>query len=256
LDLPAYLRRIGLAAAPAADEAGLARVHEAHALAIPFENLDIHAGRPIRLELEALEAKLVRDRRGGYCFEQNRLFAAVLGELGFADVVSHHARVRMGRVGGPRTHKLLSVVVGGQRWLCDVGFGGDNLIRPLRFELGVEQAQEAWCYRLERDGHEWVLWSRLPEGWVDLYAFSDEPSLPIDDEVAHHFTSTHPSSRFVTTLTMQRVDRTERHVLRGRTYQRIRPDGRESVELDDAGILRHLRETFGLEPPPGLRLPG
>ena len=97
-DLPAYLRRIGLYAVPPATRAGLAALHRAHACAIPFENLDILLGRAIRLDLPSLEAKLVSSRRGGYCFEQNTLFAAVLREVGF-EVETLEARVRPPRVG-------------------------------------------------------------------------------------------------------------------------------------------------------------
>ena len=108
-DLSAYLRRIGLDAAPPATVAGLATLHRAHAGAIPFENLDILLGREIRLDLPSLEAKLVAARRGGYCFEQNTLFSAALADLGFR-VTPLAARVRLGgRTDGPRTHMLLSV---------------------------------------------------------------------------------------------------------------------------------------------------
>src|SRR5512139_458454 len=84
VDVEAYLRRIGVADAGAPSLAGLAALHERHVAAIPFENLDVLLGRPIRLDLDSLQAKLVRARRGGYCFEQNTLFAAVLERLGFA----------------------------------------------------------------------------------------------------------------------------------------------------------------------------
>src|SRR5688500_1067883 len=93
LDLAAYLARVGLATAPAPTAAGLAELHLAHATHIPFENLDVLLGKPIRLDLASLQQKLVRDRRGGYCFEQNLLFAAVLEAVGFR-VSRLAARVR------------------------------------------------------------------------------------------------------------------------------------------------------------------
>jgi len=96
LDLGAYLRRIGLETRPAADLAGLRALHFAHATTIPFENLDIQMGLRILLDLASLQAKLVRRHRGGYCFEHNTLFLAVLKAVGF-DVIPCEARVRLGR---------------------------------------------------------------------------------------------------------------------------------------------------------------
>ena len=93
IDLSEYLARVGLAAAPASTAEGLAELHHAHATHIPFENLDVLLGRPIRLDPASLHQKLVRDGRGGYCFEQNLLFAGVLEALGFR-VTKLAARVR------------------------------------------------------------------------------------------------------------------------------------------------------------------
>lgn len=138
LDLDAYLRRIGYAGALDPGSATLEALHLAHASRIPFENLDILLGRPIRLDLGSLQAKLVRDGRGGYCFEQNLLLAAVLGRVGF-DVTPLAARVRYRITRAvPRTHALLVVETGGERWLADVGFGLEGLLMPVPLRAGAE----------------------------------------------------------------------------------------------------------------------
>src|SRR5688572_327227 len=117
LDLAAYLARTGLAAVPPATPAGLAELHLAHATHIPFENLDVLLGRPIRLDLDSLQQKLVRDRRGGYCFEQNMLFAAVLEAVGFrVSRLAARVRYRTTRL-LPRTHMLLLVDADGGPYL-------------------------------------------------------------------------------------------------------------------------------------------
>jgi hypothetical protein len=123
IDLDAYFTRIGYAGVRRPIMETLRALHLAHATHIPFENLDVLLGRRILLDLESLQTKLVRGRRGGYCFEQNALFAAVLERLGFT-VTRLAARVRMGvtRV-LPRTHVALAVDVDGGSWLADVGFG-------------------------------------------------------------------------------------------------------------------------------------
>src|SRR3954468_20653067 len=123
MDFEPYFKRLGDTGDRAPTLATLARLQYAHATAIPFENLDIHLGRPIRIDLESVTEKLVDHQRGGYCFEQNALFAAVLESLGFP-VTRLAARVRLGRPGTitARTHMLLAVEADGRRWISDVGF--------------------------------------------------------------------------------------------------------------------------------------
>src|SRR5262249_40888697 len=125
LDLDAYRQRIGYTGELAPTRAVLEALHLAHATHVPFENLDIQLGRPIRIDLESLQSKLVCGRRGGYCFELNTLFAAVLERTGFR-VTRLAARVRLSATRLlPRTHMLLRVEAGGAAYLADVGFGGE-----------------------------------------------------------------------------------------------------------------------------------
>ena len=140
LDLGAYLRRIGLQEPPKGDLAGLRALHLAHATSIPFENLDVQVGLPIRLDLASLQAKLVQRRRGGYCFEHNTLFQSALEAIGF-EAIACEARVRLGApVLLPRTHMLLLVRLDGGDWLADVGFGGEGLLGPVPLD-GSAHAQ-------------------------------------------------------------------------------------------------------------------
>src|SRR5436189_3482 len=121
LNVADYLQRIDYRGPLEPTLEVLKNLHRAHAIRIPFENLDIMLGRPILLDLPSLEAKLVQARRGGYCFEQNTLFAAALGQLGF-DVTTLAARVRLNRARiAPRTHMLLLVTVEGNSYVADVG---------------------------------------------------------------------------------------------------------------------------------------
>ena len=252
-DLPAYLRRIGLDAAPPATRAGLAALHRAHACAIPFENLDILLGRAIRLDLPSLEAKLVSARRGGYCFEQNTLFAAALTALAFP-VTPLAARVRLGgRTDGPRTHMLLSVRAEERDWLCDAGFGGGGPLGPIPLEPGREIGQGLWRFRVVADGAERVLQNRGPDGWRDLYGFTLDPQLPADYAVANHYTSTHPDSTFTRIPVAQRTSETGAFALRGSVLQTLNPGDAilEAPAPDGDALLALLRERFGLDFPEG-----
>lgn len=251
-DLDAYLARIECdrPASPTAE--ALARLHLAHATHIPFENLDIQLGRPILLDLAHLQDKLVRDRRGGYCFEQNTLFAAALEALGF-QVMRLAARVRLGAVNLlPRTHMLLKIDIDAGSWIADVGFGGDGLLQPVALRGGQVARQFAWSYRLVREGDSWVLQAQHGESWQDQYAFNLEPHYHIDYEVANHYTSTHPSSIFTRTLTAQRPTPEARYILRNRDFSERRGDEVTTRTITDGEeLLQVLAETFGLKFPAG-----
>jgi N-hydroxyarylamine O-acetyltransferase len=257
LDVDAYLRRVGLAGDATVRPpslASLSRLHEAHVATIPFENLDVLLGRPIRLELGSVEAKLVGARRGGYCFEHNRLFMAVLEHLGY-EVISLAARVRLGATDlRPRTHMLLRVDLAGGPYLADVGFGGEGPIRPIPLAAAEEVWVGAWGCRLRREGELWVLQGHARGDWTDLYAFTLERHFPADYEMANHYTSTHPQSRFVRNLTAQRSWPDRRIVLLNRDLVLQGPGSTEASRIrGPEDLLEVLERHFGMSFPPGTR---
>jgi N-hydroxyarylamine O-acetyltransferase len=197
VDLDAYLSRIGLDHRPS-----LAELHRAHACSIPFENLDPHRGVPVSLDPDDLQRKLVRERRGGYCFEQNLLLWHALEALG-AEVEPMLARVTLGAPRGavrPRTHLLLRVRAEGGLWHADVGFGAGTLLEPIPFGPGKVKEQAGWRFRVLEAGEELVLQTFEWSEWLDLYRFVPEPVPLVDIETSNWFTSTHPRSPFVTGL--------------------------------------------------------
>ena len=253
LDLGAYLSRVGYDGPVEPTLEVLDAIHLAHATTIPFENLDILLGRPIRLDLVSLQDKLVRDRRGGYCFEHNTLLAAALEAVGFG-VTRLGARVRFGaRSVTARTHMALLVEADGQGRLADVGFGGGGVLRSLPIDPGPELDQFGWRFRLVDDVGVRVLQTHRPNGWIDLYGFTFEPQYPVDAEMANHFTSTHPSSPFTRTLTAQLSGPGRSLILRGRKLIEETPTGETSSEVRDDELLEVLAERFTLSFPPGTR---
>jgi N-hydroxyarylamine O-acetyltransferase len=198
-DLDGYLERIGLQGRP-----DLTRVHRAHVTSIPFENLDPQRGVPASLELADLERKLVAERRGGYCFEQNLLLKGALEALG-AEVDPLLARVRVGVEPGvtrPRTHLILRVRSEGMSWHADVGFGFGCLIEPLPFGPGASFEQSGWCFRIVEDGPELVVQSWTGEEFHDVYGFLPQTVPFVDLETSNWWASTHPRSPFVTGLSV------------------------------------------------------
>lgn len=256
-DLDAYLNRIKYDGPITPTQEVLEGLHQAHATQIPFENLDLMQGRPIRLDLESLQAKMVGDHRGGYCFEQNTLMAAALERVGFS-VTPLAARVRFGSQHiRPRTHMLLMAEVEGRSWLVDVGFGGAGPIRPIPLEEGRLDQQFGWRYRLVREGDSWVLRYLQRGNWIDLYIFTMEPQYPVDFEMANWYLSTHPDAVFVRTLIVQFPRPNLRYALRNREFTIDHADGPLETHTigDDEEFLTILAEKFGLSFPPGTRFP-
>lgn len=250
--LTAYLARLHHSAPIAPTLPTLTALHRAHVDIIPFENLDVLAGRPPSLALGDIAAKLIEGRRGGYCFEQNSLFKAVIEELGFP-VTLLMARVRYGKESiRPRTHVLLRVDVDGRPYLADVGFGGWGLAAPLRLDAGVERDDGLLSHRLMKTGDVWVLQARPAGHWIDLYAFTLEPHHPVDLEMANHYTATHPASPFRHHLLAQRIRSDHRMMLLDHDLTTRTRLGVETRRLAGAdAIAAVLASDFDLAVPPG-----
>jgi N-hydroxyarylamine O-acetyltransferase len=249
--LEAYFVRIGYSGPVEPSPATLQALHLAHATHIPFENIDVLLGRGVDLDPAALRQKLVAGRRGGYCFEHNLLFAAVLQELGF-DVTRLSARVRLGAAGvRPRTHMLLLVAFPHGRWVADVGFGSDGLLEPVPFEPAIESIQSLRTYRVIPEGTWWVMQARRADDWMDLYAFTLDAHESIDYEVLNHFTATHPRSIFRSLLIAQLLSADRRVALRNRELTVETAAGITTRVLTEQEVRDALRETFGVELAPG-----
>ncbi|HTJ65222.1 MAG TPA: arylamine N-acetyltransferase [Alphaproteobacteria bacterium] len=250
-EIDRYFGRIGYGAAAVPTLAVLSDLLRHHVMSIPFENLDVLLGRPIRLDIGAVFDKLVGAGRGGYCFEQNGLFAAVLTTLGFA-VTPLAARVRLGVPDGvptAQTHMLLKVEVAGEAYIADVGFGGLNPTAPFLLEADREQPASHETYRFVRHGAGYEMQANLSGSWAPLYRFTEEPPAGVDYEMANWFVSTAPNSRFVQNLTVARPAPDRRAVLLNDRLTIRRRDGQaeETTIADMDGLGAVMAEHFGLD---------
>jgi len=251
LDLDRYCRRIGLTGTGAASLDLLRMVVARHAASIPFENLDIVLGRPIRLDIGSIQAKLVDSRRGGYCFEQNTLLRAALERLGFR-VTSLMARVVRGNAADaltPRTHLFLRVDLPEGAYLADVGFGNLTPTRPLRLDSNEAQPTEHEPFRLQRMNDEILSQARLGDVWENVYHFPNTPTYPIDHEVGNWFTSTRPGGRFTENVIAARPDPMCRKTFfNGDVTVRDLTNRTERTTTSDRVALRTtLKEYFDIE---------
>jgi N-hydroxyarylamine O-acetyltransferase len=201
MNLDAYCDRIRYTGPRAPTLATLCGLHRAHLLAVPFENLDIHLGRPILLDEDRFFDKIVTRRRGGFCYEQNGLFAAVLRALGF-DVTLMEARVGHGdgTFGIPFDHLTLCVALD-ERWLADVGFG-DGFLEPLRLDDPGDQVQRREVFRVQHDGDRGLYsWRTSESAWRAEYEFFFRPRQLADFAPGCHYHQTSP----LTTFTHNRI---------------------------------------------------
>jgi N-hydroxyarylamine O-acetyltransferase len=220
-------------------------LQRAHVQSIPYENLNVRLGREIRLDIDSLVAKMVDRHRGGYCFEQNTLFAAVLEGVGFT-VTRCLGRVRLGDAASPRPATHMALLVEDQ--LVDVGFGAANPLGPVPLEGEATYGPYTW--RTERavspEGEEvWLV--RLFD--MPLYTFTDAPQHPVDYVAPNHLSATHPHSIFTQNTIVQRWDDDDVQVgLVGCELTERLPDGTTdvtSIGPDELGAV--LRGRFALD---------
>lgn len=252
LDLEAYLHRIGIDDRPPEPTLDtLRRLQRAHITSIPFENGETVLGRPTPLDVGSLQDKMVRHRRGGYCFEHAGLFAAALERLGFG-VTGLISRITMGADKLlPATHAAIKVDTedNDRSWISDVGRGGGPL-EPIELADGAA-LQENWTFTLQRTEHArteyWTLFASRPEGWLDLHRFSLTPSYPIDYVVGNHYIATHPDSPFNRRIIAQKLDADTWHFLDGTTLtSTYRGVAKQTHGLDPTELPKRLEDTFDI----------
>jgi N-hydroxyarylamine O-acetyltransferase len=253
LNTRAYLQRIGLTSATSVDARALRQLHRQHLYTVPFESLSIHLGEPVDLSETALYDKIVRRRRGGFCYELNGLFAALLRELGYPVTLLSAGVARLGGKFGPEFDHLLLLVELDRRWMVDVGFG-ENFKLPLDLDETDAQIQGSKAYRILRKDGFHILQERGATGrWNDSYQFSLRPRElgEFESMCRHHQTS--PESHFTRSRLCSLATPSGRKTLSGtRLIQTGRNGARRERSLaDEREYRRVLRDLFGVRLPRG-----
>ena len=256
-DLDAYLRRIAYDGPRAPTLDTLREVHRRHVAAIAFENLDPLLRRPIQLDAESLQRKLVAGGRGGWCYEQNNTLRHALEALGFR-TTGLAARVVWNRppdVVAPRTHMLLRIDLDGP-WIVDAGFGGVTLTGPIRLVPDAEQDTPNGPFRLVTVDGDFELQARLGDEWTPLYRFDLQAQQLADYALVNWYLSNHPQSHFLNGLMVARTDASGRYALRDNVFTVRHADGRvDARTLASPAELRAVLEAeFRLALPDGPEL--
>jgi N-hydroxyarylamine O-acetyltransferase len=245
--LARYFARIGYGGDTTPSLATLRGLHRAHLLSIPYENLDIHLGVPLTLDPERMFAKLVDERRGGWCYEMNGVFGHVLETLGFAVRRVSGTVGRAERGWRAQGNHLVLLVVLDRSWIVDVGFG-DGFLTPLPLEPGT-YTQSFLHYRVSRDGPRWRV-DNHAYGGADGFDFTLTTRTLGDFATQCRELQTSPESAFVRTIVCERFTREGLVMLRGATLREVTAAGVTSRVLQDENqFATTLRERFGIDLP-------
>lgn len=248
MDVQAYLRRIGYDGPLDPRIETLRNLHRRHLYSVPFENLDIALGTPIELELDRLFDKIVVRRRGGFCYELNGLFHALLIALGFrSSMLSACVRRDDGGFGPEFDHMLLKVELP-EPWLADVGFG-ESFLDPLPLQPGAQEVEDDHVYGVTPENGGWQLYRRDSDGaQVPLYRFSDVPHQLSEYTEMCRYHQTSPDSSFTRRRVCTIAQPDGRVTLAGTRLITTRNGIRQETLLAGADTLRTcLHDHFGVE---------
>ena len=247
MNIEAYLKRINYSGSLEPTPETLRTLQVAHLLAVPFENLSIHAGEPIELNEDALFDKIVENRRGGFCYEANGLFAGLLRALGFeVEMLAAGVAKKDGGFGPDFDHMTLMVTLA-ERWLVDVGFG-DSFLEPLLLDARDEQVQGTGAFRILEDDTHLILERRDDGGdWQPQYSFTLQPHTFADYEEMCHFHQTSPESHFTKAPLCSLATADGRVTLSGLRLITTSAQQRDEQPLENRDDFdRLLRDQFGI----------
>lgn len=245
--LDRYFERIGYQGNAKADPSTLKALMRSQLFSVPFENLDVQAGKIVSLVPEEIVEKILGHRRGGYCYEVNGLFAMALESLG----ISYQfiaARPMFYPVRRPRTHMAIVAKVEGEMWLCDLGFGSYGIREPMRLSmLDTEVRQDNDFYMLSKTNeHEYLLKARIDGEWSNQYGFDLSPQEWIDFVPANHFNSTHPDTIFVQRLLVVLHNPAGRDILLDDVLKTVHNGETTKRQVSSEERLLLLKNKFGL----------
>jgi N-hydroxyarylamine O-acetyltransferase len=250
INLDEYFERINYSGTTDATEETLNDIHICHTLSIPFENLDVFYGKLPLLDEATLHNKIVKNQRGGYCFEMNGIFSFVLQRIGFK-VTNLLARVTIDGINyTSKTHQAILVETGNNKWIADVGFGNNGIIAPLLLVEDSDQKQFAHAYRIIKEPRfgGYLLQKKEGDTYNSLYAFTLDECYPEDFVMSNYYTATFPESFFIK-MRMCTIPTKEGRITLTDTHFKIVKSGdiSESGIKNDAEFGRYLKEYFRLD---------
>ena len=239
-----YLSTLGQDSVDGLD--GIKALMNKHLTTFPFSSVAVQLGRDVSLDIDDIYKKVVKDRKGGYCFEHNKLFYEVLKQLGF-DVTPYLARVVNNQdITPPKTHRITMLNYEGERYLIDVGFGFMSANVPVKFGGDYTESHMSRLYRIEESGDGFFRYQFLKDNdHYTMYKFDLNPCYEGDFELGNFYSYKHPKAAFVNNLVLSMITDYEIRSLRNGGYQKIFKDRVEEVPFKSAEALNEiLKDDF------------
>ena len=246
-ELQNYFNRIGYQGDAKADIATVTNMMRCQLFTVPFENLDVQAGKVVSLVPEEIVEKILQRNRGGYCFELDGIFAMALQALGIPYRFVA-ARPMLYPEKRPKTHMAIVVKVNGEEWLCDLGFGSYGMRAPMRLnrlDVEVNQDNDSFMLGKTSDG-EFVLKALVEGVWANQFAFDLSPQDWVDFVPANYFSCTHPEAIFVRKLIIVLHNPAGRKIFSGHTLKVVSNGNTEVQTVAPESIDSILSGHFGL----------
>jgi len=246
-ELASYFQRIDYDGPGNADIDTVTKIMRRQLFSVPFENLDVQAGKIVSLVPEDIVAKILGQARGGYCYEVNGLFAMALEAMAIPYRFIA-ARPMFYPTRRPRTHMAIIAEIEGSQWLCDLGFGSYGIRAPINIDRpNVDHVQDLDTFRLNKDDKgEYVLSALIQGDWVDQYGFNLSHQEWIDFAPANYLNSSHPDAIFVQKLLVVLHDPEGRNILVGDTLKTIKAGSVDKEQISPGDIAKTLTEVFRL----------
>lgn len=252
MDVSAFFKRIGLDEYTEVEYTYefLKKIQYSAVTSIPYENIDIIAGRPLSLKPEDIYKKIVTNQRGGYCFELNALISHIYKELGFK-VNDYLARYLRGETEIPmRRHRIMTVTLDDGEYLCDIGVGQKAPRYPLKVEEGLIQNQFGEMYKMEKTSDlGWVVYDWHKENWRPFFSFTCEKQYEVDFTQASYYFEAHPESKFNKVYIVAIKTPDGRKTLNDREFKVFSGDKPIHIEenISDKRLIEILSEDFKLK---------
>jgi len=249
IDLNRYLSRLNLIKSQSDDLDTLTLLQKHHLLNIPFENLDIHSGIPIIMNVDNFYKKIIINNRGGFCYELNGLFNELLKAVGYKTyLVSARVFDTAEKYGDEFDHLAIIVLLNNEKWLTDVGFG-EFAFSPLKIDTGIEQKDKRGIFRINQfDEEYYIVQKQIPSGWKNEYLFSMIPRNISEFSEKCYYHQTSPDSHFTQKKLCSIPTPTGRITLTDKSLKITNNESVEEIEIkNDEQFYQLLKEYFDIE---------
>lgn len=246
-DLQQYLNRINFSGEIKLDLVGIKKLMQSQLFSVPFENIDVQAGKTISLIGDDIVNQIVTKNRGGYCYQINGIFSLLLQEIGLPHYyIAVRPLVNPGE--NPKTHLAIIATIEGEEYLIDLGFGGNSIREPLKLgQVGTEIQQDFETFTLVKtEDDDYLLQMKIGNEWSNLYSFDLTPQRWIDFKPANHYNYSHPDSFFTQNLTVVLQNPLGKKIVFKNAVKSVTNGVTEIIPFEDDQLNTLLKTEFNL----------